>query len=41
MATANFKDSLLKINKISEEIITIGVAPRWNHPRNFGGTSGA
>ena len=36
--TANFSDSLLSKNKTSDAMMTIGVAPKWNHPRSFGTT---
>lgn len=39
-ATANFKDSLLRMKRIKEAIMTAGVAPRWNQPRSFGGDTG-
>ncbi len=38
-ATANLSDSLLKMKSTSEAMMTTGVAPRWNQPRNLGGTT--
>ena len=40
-ATANLRESLLKMNRTSDAMKTTGAAPRWNHPRSFGGAVGA
>ena len=40
-ATANLSEFLLNINRIRDAMMTIGVAAKWNQPRNFGGAIAA